>query len=83
MENELAVSRQAEEILYDPQKLQRYISQINRETSAFPSSNVTAIAATLKPEYHEYVQQYGYPEGGVFDMDKLAVILKKLQIVIL
>mgnify|MGYP003345089697 FL=1 len=83
LENELAISRQAEEILYDPQKLQRYISQLNRETSAFPSSNVTAIAATLKPEYHEYVQQYGYPEGGVFDMDKLAVILKKLQIVIL
>lgn len=83
LENELAVSRQAEEILYDPEELQRYINRLNRETSAFPSSNVTAIAATLKPEYHEYVEQYGYPEGGVFDMDKLAVILKKLQIVIL
>ncbi len=77
LQNSLELSKENEAILYDPVRLSAYIAELNRPKFAFPDSNVTTIAATLKPEYAEYIALYGYPEGGVFDMDKLSTILKK------
>jgi hypothetical protein len=79
LQNELELSKENEAILFDPVRLNAYIADLNRPKFAFPDSNVTTIAATLKPEYAEYIRLYGYPEGGVFDMDKLAAILKQLM----
>lgn len=79
LEHALENAREAEEILEDPKRLQRYIDKLNRQVAVFPDANVTIMAATLKPEYNEYIRIYGYPEGGVFDMDLLAEILKKQQ----
>jgi hypothetical protein len=79
LQNALELSQENEAILFDPVRLNAYIADLNRPKFAFPDSNVTTIAATLKPEYAEYIALYGYPEGGVFDMDKLAAILKQLM----
>lgn len=79
LQNELELSKENEAILFDPVRLNAYIADLNRPRFAFPDSTVTTIAATLKPEYAEYIALYGYPEGGVFDMDKLAAILKQLM----
>lgn len=79
LQNSLELSREHEAILYDPVKLNAYIEELNKPKLALPDSNVTTIAATLKPEYAEYIALYGYPEGGVFDMDKLAAVLKQLN----
>lgn len=73
----LELSEEYEAILRDPVRLNAYIADLNKPRFAFPDSNVTTIAATLKPEYATYIGLYGYPEGGVFDMDKLASILKE------
>lgn len=78
LQNSLELSKDNEAILYDPVRLNAYIEDLNKPKLALPDSNVTTIAATLKPEYAEYILLYGYPEGGVFDMDKLAAILKRL-----
>jgi len=69
------------EILHDREKLAEYIKQMNGRRSLFEESNVRTISAILKPEYAEYIRQYGFPEGAVFDMDKLAIICKGLNIV--
>ncbi len=66
--------------LRDPVKLKAYLDMMNANRRIFPDSNVTVTKATLKPQYAEYIKEYGYPEGGNFDPDKMAQILKKLEI---
>lgn len=65
----------AEEILYNPALLHEYLQTLQPASYSLPAANVTAIAATLRPEYAEYIRLYGYPEDGIFDMDLLADIL--------
>jgi hypothetical protein len=65
------------EILNDPVKLKEYISRLKR--SIFPETTIQTIKATIKPEYLEYIRLYGYPEGNVFDPDKLAQIIQYLN----
>ena len=59
-------------ILDDKTKLQEYINHLLGARSILPDSKVTIITAEIKPEYVEYIQMYGFPEGAVFEMDKLA-----------
>lgn len=65
-------------ILHDRTKLNKYIQELLSEKSLFPPQSFTLIAATLRPEYAEYVRLYGFPESGIFDMEKLAVILQNI-----
>jgi hypothetical protein len=67
-------------ILYDRTKLNEYIQQLMSERSLFPPQSFTLIAATLRPEYAEYIKLYGFPESGIFDMDRLAVILENISL---
>lgn len=68
-----------EEILNDPKKLQEYINKLKSSLVYFHESKVTIIAATLKPEYQEYIRLYGFPPGAVFESDKLAEVFKRLN----
>jgi hypothetical protein len=78
---QLSLANKNLETLYDPVKLQDYINKLKQNRSLFGESNVRAtVKATVKPEYASYIKQYGYPEGGNFDMNKLASILIKLNI---
>ena len=65
-------------ILNDPVKLNEYIEKLKGRRYLFNPEPVTVVPATVKPEYLQYIKLYGYPKGGVFDMDKLARILKDL-----
>lgn len=64
-------------ILNDPVKLKEYINQLKQKI--FPDSTIQVIKATVKPEYLEYIKRYGYPQGNVFDPDKLARIINELN----
>ena len=59
----------------DMNKLREYIRGLSGSLSLFPDMYVTSIAATLKPEIAIYIQLYGFPDGGVFEADKLAFAL--------
>lgn len=76
---QLEICKEHDAILHDPKLLQEWINQMNKRSQLFPDSNVQVIAATLKPEYAEYIKQFGFPEGAVFETDKLALILKQLN----
>ena len=65
-------------ILDDPKKLQEYIDGLKRSKYLFDLPDIKAIAATLKPEYARYVELYGFPEGAIFDTDKLTIIKREL-----
>lgn len=79
-ESKLAACQEMENILKDPVLLQQYINEQKHHRSLFPESNVALTTqAQLKPQYAEYVSLYGFPTGGVFEMDKLAEIIKRLN----
>jgi hypothetical protein len=62
-------------ILDDMTKLKNYISGLKKNVALFPDMNITVARATIKPEYAEYIRLYGYPSNGIFDMDRLGLIL--------
>ena len=78
VEEQLALAKEQESILYDRVKLQEFINKMNQNRQVFPESKVTVMKATLKPEYAAYVEMFGFPEGAVFEPDKLAQVLKQL-----
>lgn len=68
-------------ILKDRNKLNEYIKQLKNSNYLFDVQPVQVISATLKPEYAEYIKIHGFPEGGIFEADKLAVIQYRLGII--
>lgn len=68
-------------ILKDRNKLNEYIQQLKKSNYLFDVKPVQVISATLKPEYAEYIKIYGFPEGGIFEADKLAEIQYRLGII--
>ena len=77
LESQLTSAEKCCDILNDPTKLQEYINNLKRTRSILPSTVVTMPAVTLKPQYADYIRLYGFPEGGVFNMDKLAPLAAK------
>ena len=69
---------QQNSILYDKGKLKEYLNQFSG--MLFPEQSFTVIAATLRPEYAMYIQLHGFPEGGIFEVEKLATIIQNLGI---
>jgi len=70
----IKVSKKAS-ILDDMCKLREYLEHMKETLCILPDSEVSIVTASVKPEYLQYIQLYGYPEGGVFEVDKLAGIL--------
>jgi hypothetical protein len=77
-QTQLEICKEHESILHDRVKLQEWINQLNQRKILFPDSKVQAMKATLKPEYAEYIKHFGFPEGAVFEADKLAFVLRLL-----
>lgn len=76
----LKTTQERAAILDDMQKLREYVNNLKKNVSIFPEMNVTIIRAEIKPEYAEYIKLYGYPQGGIFDMDRLAEILINMEL---
>ena len=72
---QLVDSQKKASILTDMVKLQEYLNSLKGARTLFPSTSVTTLAAKIKPEYAMYIKLYGYPANGVFDIDKLAIII--------
>lgn len=65
------------DILENMAKLEAYINEIRSRTKLgiLPDVAVTAPLFELKPEYKTYIDLYGFPDSGVFDVTKLANII--------
>jgi len=77
----LAMVQARADILDDMDKLKEFINNLGGAVSIFNDVTVTSVAAQLKPEIAIYLKLYGYPEGGVFEMERLAnaINLSKIQ----
>lgn len=79
-EIELEMCKRRASILDNMTELSNYIKSLGGAVSIFQDVTVTAIAATIKPEIAIYIKLYGYPEGGVFDMERLANAISLAEI---
>jgi hypothetical protein len=70
------------DVLTDPKKLKDYIESLKRSNKVFDDAVVQIPKAGIKPQYAEYIKRHGFPEGGVFEMDKLADIMNDLNIAV-
>lgn len=72
-------SQKKSEILDDMDKLKEYLEAKKRNMrDIFGIEPITLMKAVVKPEYERYIQLYGFPEGSIFDTDKLTQIKKEL-----
>jgi len=78
-EYELIKAKEKASILDDFCKLKEYLENMRESLCILPDREVTIVSASVKPEYLEYIKRYGYPEGGVFEVDRLAEILKSIE----
>ena len=80
---QLEECKEKADILNDRDKLNEYINELNKSSGTqrhvFGAQSVTTIAAVLKPKYARYLELYGFPECGVFDVDKMAAICEELE----
>jgi hypothetical protein len=79
-QNVLVSTKEKASILDDMNKLKEYINRLKGSRQIFPDLIISAPLATIKPEYAEYIKLYGYPQGGIFDMDKLGAILISIEL---
>jgi len=78
-QNNLAICEQKSAILNNITELQNYLNGLKGSRTVFPNVYGQSIVATIKPEYVTYIQLYGYPPNGIFEIDKLAPIIQSLQ----
>jgi pyruvate kinase len=45
----------------------------------FDVEPITMVETVIKQEYLEYIKLYGFPEGGIFESNKLGDIIFKIQ----
>lgn len=66
-------------ILQNIAELTLYLNNLkNSANQIFPESIINIPAVALKPEYQQYITLYGFPSGGVFEVNKLAAIILSL-----
>lgn len=62
-------------ILDDIKKLQEYIEELQRGMRIFNPPPQNVVCAVVKQEHATYLRMYGYPVGGIFDVEKLNNII--------
>jgi len=64
-------------ILDNMDKLREYLTMLNSQSSSSVFGDYTissSVPALIPPEYLRYIQAYGFPQDGVFDVTKLGSI---------
>ena len=67
-----------EKILNDADLLNEYIRSMNDTFFLFDVKKSVETVPGLKPQYLEYFKRHGPPIDGIFESEKLAVIIKEL-----
>ena len=68
-------------ILDDMDKLKEYLEYLGQQTNTdlFGSHDISTTSVKVNQEYIQYIQEYGYPENGVFDPDRLGAIARRID----
>jgi hypothetical protein len=79
LQNKFQIVSEKAAILDDVQALEDYIKKLaeSANINILPEVSFTAPLFTVKPEIQMYIDLYGFPEGGIFDVDKLGALVPK------
>ena len=75
LENKLKACKERSSILDDMKKLKDYIDHIQKTIQIFSPPAQQVVSAMIKQEHATYLTMYGYPVGGIFDVEKLNNII--------
>jgi len=67
------------DILLNADKLRDYLEKLKNNIILFETESELDIKASIKEEYIIYIERYGFPNDGVFDMVKLSNILIEIN----
>ena len=67
-----------EAILNDSELLKAYLEEQRKSAVVLEADADYGIKPLLKPQYALYFERHGFPTEGVFDSEKLAIIIKEL-----
>lgn len=70
--------QEKEKILETPELLVEYLTKKKTGMRSLAVNTTLNLTVTLKPHYALYFERHGAPPEGVFDSEKLAVIIKEL-----
>jgi hypothetical protein len=77
--DQLSAALEKASILDDINKLKKYIDELTKTVYAIPEQQVTVPLATIKEPYNTYIKMFGFPEGMLWDPDKIAFVYHYLN----
>jgi len=79
-QSQLNAALQKASILDDIQKLQEYIKGLKKNYAVIPDQDVSVPFATIKEPYKTYIKMFGFPEGMLWEPDKIAFVDEYLKV---
>lgn len=79
LNNGLKLCKEKVDILENTDKLKEYLEKLQKNIILFETESSLNVAASVKEEYLIYIQRYGFPNDGVFDMELLRGILSEIN----
>jgi hypothetical protein len=79
LEAQLSTCREKVAMFSDPVAFAAYLARLRQVHPIFPDTQVTTIAARIKPQYSVYISRYGFPANGIFDPVLLGSIMDELS----
>ena len=59
--------------------LQQYINGLKKDYNAIPDQNIDVPKAGIKEPYKTYIEYFGFPEGMIWDPDRLSFVVNHLK----
>ena len=75
---ETSIYKQDSITLRTPSLLNIFIANQEKQITGLPNMSVTVVAPSIKKEYIIYINKYGMPPNGLFDVGLLADIIQSL-----
>lgn len=66
-------------ILDDLKKLKAYIDQLTKTYTFIPEQHISVPLATIKEPYNTYIKMFGFPEGMLWDPEKIEFVYHYLN----
>ena len=80
IESQLNSALEKASILDDANKLKEYIQKLKNTFQVIPDQIVSVPLATIKEPYNTYIKMFGFPQGMLWEPDKLAFVSQYLNI---
>jgi len=79
LKSQLDIALEKANILDNMVLLQEYINGLKKDYNAIPDQKIDIPKATIKEPYNTYIEYFGFPEGMLWDPDRLSFVIDYLK----